>query len=569
VSFAKLLRALSRAGDAGVVDRSGGRPRWQWVLAIRLRRRGHPLRRSLTAGGRGRRWLTHDNYRRALHSARCASAGSLRTGRRYGGRGRPRRRHAGSRSVRAGRWLRAPWGPAPTTADPEQLPRLLQPELMRAAARHRSCAVRRVGSLDSVSSVKPQLKSQRNARSRAASSSAHDGVHGVDARPVGRDEGRGEPNRRVGAMATRLLIAYDGSTAAEAAVVTAGRLFAAARGCLLTVIEPTPGPARVQAFAFTLDPGIIQRGLERLAQKVMDDGREIAARGLQTAETAGLTMEARVIPREGSESQTILLEADATDAEVIVCGSRGRGAVARSLLGSTSTSVLHHATRPVLVVPADPGAIEGHALIAYDGSTGARAAIAVAGRVLRGRRATIVNVWNSPMRHTLSGRVLAGAPVGELRAFSADYEPLFADEAASVIEEGLAAAREAGLDASGEALESGSGAWRALAEAATDRHATVIVAGSRGRGGLGIHDPRLGLVGPRPQCRDAGAHRPTGELSSQDGAGGHPEPARRLACLRTVACADGARTRARHRRPLPRSCPRAGPRTPRARSSRA
>lgn len=285
-------------------------------------------------------------------------------------------------------------------------------------------------------------------------------------------------------MATRLLIAYDGSTAAEAAVVTAGRLFADARGCLLTVIEPAPGPARVEKFAPMLDPEIVQRELEALARELMDDGGDVAARGLEIAETAGLTLESRVTPRQGSESQTILSEADTVDADVIVCGSSGRGAVARSLLGSTSTRVLHHATRPVLVVPADRGAIDGPALIAYDGSAGARAAIAVAGRVLRGRRATIVNVWNSPMRHTLSGRALAGAPVGELRAFSADYEQVFADAAASVVEEGVALAREAGLDASGEAIESGSGAWRALAEVATDRHATVIVAGSRGRGGL-------------------------------------------------------------------------------------
>ena len=253
---------------------------------------------------------------------------------------------------------------------------------------------------------------------------------------------------------------------------------------MLTVIESTPGPARVRAFTFRLDPAIIERELGALAQEVMDDGREIAAHGLEIAGAAGLTLESRVIHREGSESQTILAGADEIDADVIVCGSRGRGAVARSLLGSTSTRVLHHATRPVLVVPADPGASEGPALVAYDGSAGARAAIAVAGRLLRGRSAMIVNVWNSPMRHTLSGRALANAPLDELRAFSADYEQLFADEASAVVEEGVALARDAGLDASGEAIESGAGAWRALAQVAGERGAAVIVAGSRGRGGL-------------------------------------------------------------------------------------
>jgi len=191
-----------------------------------------------------------------------------------------------------------------------------------------------------------------------------------------------------------------------------------------------------------------------------------------------------VIQREGSESQTILAEADEIDAEVIVCGSRGRGAVARSLLGSTSTRVLHHASRPVLVVPADPGASEGPAVIAYDGSDGARAAIAAAGRLLPRRRTVVVHVWNSPMRNTLSGRALARAPLPELREFSAEYEPFFAAAAGAVVEEGVGLARKAGLEASGEAIESGSGAWRALAEVAIDRGVAVIVAGSRGRGGL-------------------------------------------------------------------------------------
>jgi nucleotide-binding universal stress UspA family protein len=285
-------------------------------------------------------------------------------------------------------------------------------------------------------------------------------------------------------MTTRLLIAYDGSTAAEAAVTTAGQLFAGAGGRLLTVVEPPLSPARVQAFAMALDADVIQRELELLERELMNDGREIAERGLELAATAGLTLETHVAVRDGSESQAILAEADAVDADVIVCGSRGRGGVARSLLGSTSTSVLHHAGRPVLVVPGGLDAIDGPAVIAYDGSPGARAAIAAAGRLLAGRPAVIVNVWYSPMRHTLSGRALAGAPVGELREFSADYEQVFADAAASVVEAGVTLAREAGLDASGEAIESGSGAWRAVADAARDRHAAVIVAGSRGRSGM-------------------------------------------------------------------------------------
>lgn len=43
--------------------------------------------------------------------------------------------------------------------------------------------------------------------------------------------------------------------------------------------------------------------------------------------------------------------ADEEDAELIVVGSRGRGAVKAALLGSVSTSLVGIARRPVLVVP--------------------------------------------------------------------------------------------------------------------------------------------------------------------------------------------------------------------------
>ncbi len=56
--------------------------------------------------------------------------------------------------------------------------------------------------------------------------------------------------------------------------------------------------------------------------------------------------------------ETILQEVDKLDADLIVIGSHGRGAVLRALLGSTSEGVLHRTRVPVLIVPARASAAD-------------------------------------------------------------------------------------------------------------------------------------------------------------------------------------------------------------------
>jgi hypothetical protein len=47
----------------------------------------------------------------------------------------------------------------------------------------------------------------------------------------------------------------------------------------------------------------------------------------------------------------ILAAAADLEAEVIVLGTRGRGGPQSLLLGSVSNAIVHHADRPVLVIP--------------------------------------------------------------------------------------------------------------------------------------------------------------------------------------------------------------------------
>ena len=53
----------------------------------------------------------------------------------------------------------------------------------------------------------------------------------------------------------------------------------------------------------------------------------------------------------GAVADEILDQADAVDADFIVMGTHGHGAMYHLLVGSAAKGVLKHATRPVLLVP--------------------------------------------------------------------------------------------------------------------------------------------------------------------------------------------------------------------------
>src|SRR4051794_39369439 len=148
--------------------------------------------------------------------------------------------------------------------------------------------------------------------------------------------------RKVAAMPIRILIAYDGSPAADAAVVVAGGLFEGSRGRVLTLFNPTVGYEQARRYSFGVDDTTLRRNIAALAAEARESGLEIAEQGAALAETVGLTLQPTAVPSGISPWPPILSAADEIDADVIVCGSRGRGGVARSLLGSTSSSVLNH-----------------------------------------------------------------------------------------------------------------------------------------------------------------------------------------------------------------------------------
>ena len=60
---------------------------------------------------------------------------------------------------------------------------------------------------------------------------------------------------------------------------------------------------------------------------------------------------AKIIIQGGHPGEHICKVAKKESAALIVCGSRGMGTVRRTILGSTSDYIIHHAHCPVVVVP--------------------------------------------------------------------------------------------------------------------------------------------------------------------------------------------------------------------------
>jgi len=135
----------------------------------------------------------------------------------------------------------------------------------------------------------------------------------------------------------RFLIGTDGSPGGLEAVRQGIALARRANAAVTVVyVRPAPLPMLGDPFyqcALTKDFGVARAALAQAS-------REVSA--------AGLEGETEIL--EGSAADRIVEFASSRSADLIVVGSRGRGAIAGALLGSVSESIVHKADCPVLVV---------------------------------------------------------------------------------------------------------------------------------------------------------------------------------------------------------------------------
>jgi nucleotide-binding universal stress UspA family protein len=280
----------------------------------------------------------------------------------------------------------------------------------------------------------------------------------------------------------RTLIAYDGSPEGQGLLGAIPALFPASVARVLTIYE---GPLEME-MALASAGGVGYVGLDDDAWESFErTSREDALATAQQASAAliaaGLTADAAAErSRAGASTVSRILEtAEDWDADVIATGTRGRGGVKRALLGSTSTALLHRAVRPVLVVPREAAPGDGPAIVAYDGSPAARAAVEVTARGMGDREVLVVNVWDSP-DYAVGVMASAGGSVDVAPKLSR----WMTDQATELAAEGADIARAAGATARAHAEQVSGSLHQGVLDVAEREGAALVVSGSRGRGGV-------------------------------------------------------------------------------------
>jgi nucleotide-binding universal stress UspA family protein len=163
----------------------------------------------------------------------------------------------------------------------------------------------------------------------------------------------------------KVLVAYDGSECANRALEDVQRagLPEKTQVCVLAVVEHWLPPPSSLEIVEHLDYNQEFLALARL--------------GAMSLQEAQPNWDVHSETRAGSPARAILDKAEAWDANLIVVGSHGRGALGRLFFGSVSQKVLHHAKGTVRIARGrtEPSAAPLRLLIGVDGSANSAAAV--------------------------------------------------------------------------------------------------------------------------------------------------------------------------------------------------
>lgn len=218
--------------------------------------------------------------------------------------------------------------------------------------------------------------------------------------------------------AMKVLIAYDGSDCAEAALDDlrkAGLPERETEALVVSVAEvwlPPPPPSVyevVEAAAGAESPADLQRDYASHSPAVEEAGR-LAARARERLRYNFPHWQVRTEATYGSPAWEVIKKADEWRPDLVVVGSHGRGALGRFVLGSVSQKVLTEARCSVRVARGRvevEGPTTVRLLVAVDGSGGSEAAVrAAANRAWPAGSEARVCVVDDPATPSPVGRLI-------------------------------------------------------------------------------------------------------------------------------------------------------------------
>lgn len=262
------------------------------------------------------------------------------------------------------------------------------------------------------------------------------------------------------ALVGRLVVGFDGSPASIAAIGWAAAE-ADIRGAAVHVISSYAMPATIDmgygaGFAALINIDELIEATETQLQTVTEE---------QFAAHPDVGYDFAVVADRPGPA----LLAAAHEADLLIVGSTGRGAVSRFLLGSTASDLLAGSPCPVVLVRGTAQSTSGRVVVGADGSQPSARAVRWAVDEADRRRAELVVLhgWEYPYSQMQDGLGVGGS--------------LAEVDAAVVLDAAVEAARErSGGTVHPELVE--SGAVDALLDASAT--ADLVVVGSRGRGGF-------------------------------------------------------------------------------------
>lgn len=154
-------------------------------------------------------------------------------------------------------------------------------------------------------------------------------------------------------MTTTLVLGYDGSDCAQGALARTADLARRIPDASVLVVYAYEFSIGYVPMGMTDSPLLMSVEFDQHMQLVRGFGEQQVAAAAKELAAAGVTAETLVT--EGRPVEALLRAAEEHDAQAIVVGSHGHGAVTAAFLGSTALKLLNHSSMPVLVVPRHEG----------------------------------------------------------------------------------------------------------------------------------------------------------------------------------------------------------------------